>query len=91
MKTINYSPHATKRLVDYNLDVEKVEKIIRKTKSYEDLSQLKPNRVIYIGRVGNDYWTVACAISDVITVVTIRESYSDEIRIHKRSKRRYLK
>lgn len=88
MKSIRYVPHATKRIVEYNLDTNKIEQIIRNTEPYDDLSQIDSNRVIYVGRIDNYYWTIPCKLTiDTILVITVREPYQDEIRISKKKEK----
>ena len=88
MKNIRFTRHASKRVIEYVLDENKISQVIKNTEAYDDLSQLGNNRIIHIGRIGREYWTIPCALTkDTIDVITIRKAYMDEIKISKKGRK----
>ena len=84
---IVFSLHARKRGLENNIDLNSIKNIIYNTKQYDDLSQTDSNRVIYVGKIGKKYWTFPCEVyPGAIVVVTIRESYTDEIKMCKKDR-----
>jgi len=87
-KKIIFTKHATQRGIDRDIDLNSIKNIIYngiEEIDWQSTSFSKNEDVIYIGKIGDKYWTIPCLKKKrCIVVKTIKESNRDEITIYKK-------